>query len=69
LKWAWAWIVDGVRLPIIGRLGQRVSWLLLAGALVIAAVVNLALVDPTASLMAAATAAILLAVAGATSIS
>jgi PAT family beta-lactamase induction signal transducer AmpG len=66
LKWAWAWIVDGVRLPIIGRLGQRVSWLLLAGALVIAAVVNLALVDPTASLMAAATAAILLAVAGAT---
>jgi PAT family beta-lactamase induction signal transducer AmpG len=66
LKWAWAWIVDGVRLPIIGRLGQRVSWLLFAGALVIAAVVNLALVDPTASLMATATAAILLAVAGAT---
>ena len=31
LKWLWAWIVDGVRLPIIGRLGQRVSWLLLVG--------------------------------------
>ena len=31
LKWLWAWVVDGVRLPIIGRLGQRVSWLLLAG--------------------------------------
>jgi PAT family beta-lactamase induction signal transducer AmpG len=66
LKWAWAWIVDGIRLPIIGRLGQRVSWLLLTGILVIAAVVNLALVDPTASLIATAIAAILVAVAGAT---
>jgi len=24
LKWLWAWVVDGVKLPIIGRLGQRV---------------------------------------------
>ncbi len=66
LKWVWAWAVDGVRLPIIGRLGQRVSWLLLAGVLVIAAIVNLALVNPATSLAAAAGAAILLAVAGAT---
>jgi PAT family beta-lactamase induction signal transducer AmpG len=66
LKWAWAWVVDGVRLPILGRLGQRVSWLLLTGILVIAAIVNLALVDPTESLMATAIAAILVAVAGAT---
>lgn len=66
LKWLWAWIVDGVRLPVIGRLGQRVSWLLLAGVLSIAAIVNLALVDPTANLAATAAAAILVAVAGAT---
>jgi MFS transporter, PAT family, beta-lactamase induction signal transducer AmpG len=66
LKFLWAWIVDGVRLPVIGRLGQRVSWLLLTGALVIAAVVNLALVDPQAQLAATATAAILVAAAGAT---
>ena len=66
LKWLWAWVVDGVRLPIIGRLGQRVSWLLFAGTLVIAAVVNLALVDPKDSLAATALAAILVAVAGAT---
>jgi len=66
LKWLWAWIVDGVRLPIIGRLGQRVSWLLFAGALAAAAIVNLALVDPTTSLMATAVAAILVAMAGAT---
>src|SRR5688572_26182943 len=51
LKFLWAWIVDGVRLPIIGRLGQRVSWLILAGIFVMAAVANLAVVDPSASLL------------------
>jgi MFS transporter, PAT family, beta-lactamase induction signal transducer AmpG len=66
LKWLWAWMVDGVRLPIIGRLGQRVSWLLLSGVLVAASIVNLALVDPKESLTATAVAAILVAVAGAT---
>lgn len=66
LKVFWAWVVDGVRLPLIGRLGQRVSWMLLAGALVIAAVVNLALVDPDADIAATATAAILVGIAGAT---
>lgn len=66
LKPLWAWIVDGVRLPLLGHLGQRVSWLLVAGALVIAAVVNLGLVDPKASLLATAYAAILVGAAGAT---
>ena len=66
LKWLWAWVVDGVRLPVIGRLGQRVSWLVVTGALVIAAVANLALVDPAASIGATATAAILVGAAGAT---
>ncbi len=66
LKWLWAWVVDGVRLPVLGRLGQRVSWLILAGVLVIAAVANLALVDPASSIGAAATAAILVGAAGAT---
>lgn len=66
LKWLWAWVLDGVRLPIIGRLGKRVSWLLFSGALTIAAIVNLALVDPKTSLMATAQAAILVAIAGAT---
>jgi PAT family beta-lactamase induction signal transducer AmpG len=66
LKFLWAWIIDGVRLPLIGRLGHRVSWMLVAGCLVIAAVTNLALVDPAADVRAAAMAAILVAVAGAT---
>ena len=65
-KWLWAWVVDGVRLPLIGRLGQRVSWLLLAGALAMAAIVNLGLVDPQAHLAATVVAAILVGIAGAT---
>ena len=66
LKVFWAWIIDGVRLPWIGRFGQRVSWLWVSGLLVIAAVVNLALVDPQASLQATVIAAVLVGIAGAT---
>ena len=66
LKVFWAWIIDGVRLPWIGHFGQRVSWLWLSGLLVIAAVVNLALVDPQASLRATVIAAVLVGIAGAT---
>lgn len=61
----WAWIVEGVRLPLIGGLGQRVSWMLVTGALVIAAVINFALVDPAANLGATVAAAMLMAFAGA----
>ena len=66
LKFLWAWVVDGVRLPLIGRLGQRVSWLIFAGVLVMAAVANLAFQDPSADIYQTAIAAILVGVAGAT---
>ena len=66
LKWTWAWIVDGVRLPIIGGLGQRVSWMLVSGLLVMGALINLALVDPAQDIGATVLAAVLLGVAGAT---
>ena len=66
LKPFWAWAVDGVRLPLIGRLGQRVSWLVFAGVLVMAAVANLALVDPATDIGATVVAAILVGFAGAT---
>jgi len=66
LKPLWAWMVDGVRLPVIGALGQRVSWILLAGTMVIAAVANLALVDPVTNLSGTVVAAILVGFAGAT---
>ena len=46
LKPAWAWMVDGVRLPLLHRLGQRVSWMILAAVLVMLAVANLGMVDP-----------------------
>jgi hypothetical protein len=59
-------MVDGVRLPILGRLGQRVSWMIFAGLLVMAAVANLGFVDPATSLIQTAYAAILVGVAGAT---
>jgi MFS transporter, PAT family, beta-lactamase induction signal transducer AmpG len=65
LKFLWAWIIDGVRLPVLGRLGQRVSWMLVTGVLVMAAVANLALVDPADGIGGVVTAAILVGVAGA----
>jgi PAT family beta-lactamase induction signal transducer AmpG len=65
-KFLWAWIIEGVRLPLLHRLGQRVSWMLVAGVLVILALVNLASHPPSASLVATATAALLVGFAGAT---
>ena len=55
-----------MRIPVLGRLGQRVSWMLVAGVAVIAAVVNLALVDPANNIGATITAAVLVGIAGAT---
>ena len=65
-KFLWAWIVDGVHLPLLGRLGQRVSWLIFSGLLVMAAVANLALQEPSANIYQTAIAAILVGIAGAT---
>jgi PAT family beta-lactamase induction signal transducer AmpG len=65
LKFLWAWIIDGVRLPLLGRLGQRVSWMLVTGVAVMAAVANLALVDPADGIGGVVTAAILVGIAGA----
>lgn len=66
LKPLWSWVVDGVHLPMVGRLGQRVSWMILAALLVMAAVANLALQDPKADIYQTAIAAILVGLAGAT---
>lgn len=61
----WAWIIDGVHLPLLHRLGQRVSWMLVCGVAVIAAVINLALVDPASDIGATVIAAVLVGAAGA----
>src|SRR4051794_3422489 len=66
VKWLWAPLVDTVRLPLIGRFGQRRSWLWFVGVLVMLAVTFLGSVDPKTALPVVATAAILVGVAGAT---
>jgi PAT family beta-lactamase induction signal transducer AmpG len=66
LKFFWAPLVDSLRLPLLGGLGQRVSWLLFAGVLVMASVCWLALLDPRADLLLFAAAAVAVGVAGAT---
>jgi PAT family beta-lactamase induction signal transducer AmpG len=65
-KFLWAPVVDNVRLPLIGRFGQRRSWLWLVGVLVVAAVAFLGIADPAGSLPMVAVAALTLGVAGAT---
>jgi PAT family beta-lactamase induction signal transducer AmpG len=65
-KFLWAPIVDNVRLPVIGRFGQRRSWLWLVGVLVMAAVALLGIADPDEALYMVAIAAITMGVAGAT---
>ncbi len=65
-KFLWAPLVDHVRLPIIGRFGQRRSWLWLVGVLLMVAVACLGFTDPGASLYTVALAAIGVGVAGAT---
>ncbi|HUG79178.1 MAG TPA: MFS transporter, partial [Burkholderiales bacterium] len=65
-KFLWAPLVDNVRLPLIGRFGQRRSWLWLVGVLVMAAVAFLGIADPGESLYVVAIAAITVGMAGAT---
>ncbi|MEO5810895.1 MAG: MFS transporter [Rhodanobacter sp.] len=66
LKFLWAPAVDRVRLPLLGRFGQRRSWLWFSAAAVAASIIWLGLVSPETSLESAAIAAVLVGVAGAT---
>jgi MFS transporter, PAT family, beta-lactamase induction signal transducer AmpG len=66
LKFLWAPAVDHVRLPVVGRYGQRRSWLWFVSCLLAAAVAWLGAVDPGATLFVVAAAAICVGVAGAT---
>ena len=65
-KFLWAPLVDNVRMPLLGRFGQRRRWLWLTGRLVMAAFVFLGSLDPQQGLTTVALAAVLVGVAGAT---
>src|SRR5688572_32455675 len=56
-KFLWAPLVDNVRLPLLGRWGQRRSWLWLMGAVVMVAVAFLGAADPGEALYLVAFAA------------
>jgi MFS transporter, PAT family, beta-lactamase induction signal transducer AmpG len=66
-KWAWAPLVDRLSLPwLTARLGRRRSWLLLAQAVIVGALVGMALSDPRENLQALVLCALLVAFASAT---
>ncbi|MGQ0661939.1 AmpG family muropeptide MFS transporter [Sphingosinicella sp.] len=66
IKWAWAPIVDRIRLPFSDSFGQRRTWLVLCAAAVIAAIVLLARADPADGAQKVLLAALILGFAGAT---
>jgi PAT family beta-lactamase induction signal transducer AmpG len=66
LKFLWAPLVDNVRIPLLGRFGQRRSWLWVTGVFVMATVVLLGSLDPQQALTTVALAAVLVGVTGAT---
>ena len=66
IKVFWAPAVDRIRLPGIGRLGQRRSWILLAQLGIAAGLFGLSLVDPSENLRGVALLALLVAFASAT---
>jgi len=66
-KWAWAPIIDRLRLPVIGKaLGQRRSWLWVCGIFVALAVIVLGFADPVNDISSVVIGALLLGFAGAT---
>jgi MFS transporter, PAT family, beta-lactamase induction signal transducer AmpG len=67
IKFAWAPLIDALDVPILSRLlGRRRGWLLLSQFLLIAAIVFLALCDPSRSAFVVALGAVLVATASAT---
>jgi PAT family beta-lactamase induction signal transducer AmpG len=65
-KFLWSPIVDRLPLPVLGRLGRRRSWMLLAQILVAAGLMAMALTDPRQSLVLLGVFALVTAFASAT---
>ena len=66
IKVFWAPVVDRIRLPGFGRLGQRRSWMLVAQLGICAGLVGLSIIDPDQNLHGVAALALVVAFASAT---
>ena len=65
-KFLWSPVVDRWRLPAVGRIGRRKSWIVVCQALMVAALVGLAATDPASALGTFAVFAVIGAMASAT---
>ncbi|VXD02664.1 MFS transporter, PAT family, beta-lactamase induction signal transducer AmpG [Pseudomonas sp. 8Z] len=65
-KWVWAPMLDQWRLPLLGKLGRRRSWLVLAQGLVAIGLIGMANFDPQTHLSSLIALAVLVAFASAT---
>ncbi len=65
-KWVWSPLLDQWRLPVLGRLGRRRSWLVLAQILIAIGLAGMALCDPQTHLTWLVSLAVLVAFASAT---
>jgi len=65
-KWTWAPILDQWRLPLLGKLGRRRSWLLFSQLLLVIGLVGMALFNPQQHLAVLIAFAVLVAFASAT---
>lgn len=51
VNWMWAPLVDRYRLPLLARLGQRRSWILLTQSAILLSILLLSVTDPTQNLL------------------
>lgn len=65
-KWVWSPLLDQWRLPLLGRLGRRRSWLVLAQLVITAGLLGMALFDPRDHLHSLIAVAVAVAFASAT---
>ena len=65
-KFIWTPIVDNLKLPVLGKLGHRRSWLLLSQLMIILSLIFISFTDPKTSLICTAIAAIFIAFSSAT---
>ena len=65
-KWVWSPLLDQWRLPLLGKLGRRRSWLVLAQVLIAIGLAGMALCDPQTHLTWLISLAVLVAFASAT---